>query len=352
MTEWIFFCKRRERAGKRFCPSFSFLVLVLCVALGGCGDPEINIKPASTNLKKPDAVEPMISSDYLIGVGDELEIMYYIDSGGESEDYLIDTEDKLLVEFDYYPKLNKEVKVRPDGFITLPRVGDVKAAGLKPQDLAERISVLFEPFFTRPGVTVEVVDFNVKVNNLKNAITTTTRGESKQVTVRPDGKVSLPYVHDVLAKDITCRELSRALTKEYRKFVRNVSIATAVLQAHSNRAYILGEVKNSAFYELTGPVTLTQLISTAGGFSENANTHQIVLIRRSKDGKPNARLVDMNDVIGNGNMESDPIIRQYDVIFVPKTKISQAALVMDAMSSLWNVIPVRFSYSLGGKEAE
>lgn len=352
MKDWTFFCKRRGRAGKRLCPSFFFFVLFLFVALGGCGDPEINIQHTNTNVKKPDAVEPVILSDYLIGVGDELEIMYYIDSGSESADYRIDTEDKLFVEFDYYPKLNKEVKVRPDGFITLPRVGDVKAVGLKPRDLAERITKLFEPFFTRPSVTVDVVDFNVKVNNLKNAITTTTRGESKQVTVRPDGKVSLPYVHDVLAKDITCRELSQALTKEYRKFVRNVSIATAVLEAHSNRAYILGEVKNSDFYELAGPITLTQLVATAGGFSEHANTHQIVLIRRSKDGKPNARLIDMNDIIGNGNVKSDPIIRQYDVVFVPRTKISQAALVMNAMSNLWNVIPVRFSYSLGGKDVK
>ena len=58
---------------------------------------------------------------------------------------------------------------------------------------------LFEPFFTRPSATVEVVDFNVKVNNL-TMLLQQTRGESKQVTVRPDGKVSLPYVHDVLAK--------------------------------------------------------------------------------------------------------------------------------------------------------
>ena len=362
MKDQAVFCKRRRRAGKRRCPSFFFLLLVLFVALGGCGDPKINVQPASNakrranaSLKKPDAVEPVIFSSYLIGVGDELEIMYYIDSGSESADYLIDTEDKLLVEFDYYPKLNKEVKVRPDGFITLPRVGDVKAAGLRPRDLAERITKLFEPFFTRPNATVELIDFNVKVNNLKNAITTTTRGESKQVTVRPDGKVSLPYVHDVLAKDLTCVELSQALTKEYRKFVRNVSIATAVLQAHSNRAYILGEVKRSDFYELTGPITLTQLVATAGGFSEDANTHQIVLIRRSKNGKPAARLVDMSDAIGNigkAGVDSDPIIHQYDVVFVPRTKISQAALVMDAMSSLWNVIPVRFSYSLGGKEVE
>lgn len=341
-----FFCKIKREDGKRIFSVFSFVVFIFLVALGGCGDPEINVQPANINSKKSDAVEPMISSGYLIGVGDELEIMYYIDSGSESAEYLIDTEDKLLVEFDYYPKLNKEVRVRPDGFITLPRVGDVKAEGLKPRDLAKKITELFEPFLTRPSATVEVVDFNVKVNNLKSAITTTTRGESKQVTVRPDGKISLPYIHDVLAKNFTCQELSQALTKEYRKFVRNVSIATAVLQAHSNRAYILGEVRNSNFYELTGPITLTQLIATAGGFSEYANTHQIVLIRRSKDGKPNARLVDMNDIIGNGDAGADPIIRQYDVVFVPRTKISQAELVISSMSSFWNIIPVRFSYSL------
>ncbi|MCI5141560.1 MAG: hypothetical protein D3909_07505 [Candidatus Electrothrix sp. ATG1] len=290
----------------------------------------------------------MISVEYLVGVGDELEIMYYIDPGSGTEDYLIDTEDTLLVEFDYYPKLKREVRVRPDGFITLPRVGDVKAAGMKPQDLATRIAKLFDPFFTRPGATVEVVDFNVKVNKIKNAVTTTTRGESKQVTVRPDGKISLPYIHDVLAKNLTCRELSQVLTKEYRKFVRNVSIATAVLRARSNRAYILGEVRNSDFYELIGPITLTQLIATAGGFSEYANTHQVVLIRRMKDGRPTARIIDMNGIIGGGGKESDPIIQQYDVVFVPRTKIAQAALVMDAMSSFWNLIPIRFSYSLGG----
>ncbi|MCI5123089.1 MAG: hypothetical protein D3925_01080 [Candidatus Electrothrix sp. AR5] len=329
---------------------FTFFFIFPVVLVAGCGDPQISA--VHTNFKGPDVVEPMISSEYLVGVGDELEIMYYIDPGSASSDYLIDTEDTLQVEFDYYPKMKKEVRVRPDGFITLARVGEVKAAGITPQDLAEKITVLFDQFLVRPNATVEVVDFNVKVNNLKDAITTTTRGESKQVTVRPDGKVSLPYVHDVLAKNLTCQELSQNLTKEYRKFVRNVSIAAAVLKARSNRAYIMGEVKHSDFFELIGPITLTQLIATAGGFSNDANTHQIVLIRRAKDGRPNARLIDMNDIIGRGDMDSDPVIRQYDVVFVPKTKISQAALVMSSMSALWNVIPARFSYSLGGRDVE
>ncbi|MCI5133274.1 MAG: hypothetical protein D3904_17620, partial [Candidatus Electrothrix sp. EH2] len=146
-------------------------------------------------------------------------------------------------------------------------------------------------------------------------------------------------------------ELSRAVEKKYRKFVKNISITVAMLKAHSNRVYIMGEVKRANYYQLAGPRTLTQLVAEAGGFSSQANTHQIVLIRRGKDGKPTARLIDMDDIIGRGDMTSDPLIRQYDIIFVPKTKLSQAALVMD---SILNLIPVHFSasYSLGGKETE
>ena len=330
--------------------AFIFLLIFSAGLITGCGGPRISTQ--HVNFSRPSSAEPMISAEYLIGVGDELEIMYYIDPDSSSTDYLIDTEDTLLIDFDYYPNLKKEVRVRPDGFITLSRIGDVKAVGMKPQDLAARITELFDPLLTKPDATVEVVNFNVKVEKLKAAITTRTRGESKQVTVRPDGKISLPYVHDVHVKNLTCRQISKILTEKYQRFVRSVSVATSVLHAHSHRAYIMGEVARPNFYELTGPVTLTQLVATAGGFSNYANTHQVVLIRRAEDGRPNARLIDMDDGIGRVNMESDPIIRQYDVIFVPKTKISQAALVIDSMSTFWNIIPVSFSYSLGGKRAE
>ena len=59
----------------------------------------------------------------------------------------------------------------------------------------------------------------------------------------------------------------------------------------------------------------------------------------------------MDKIIGRGDISSDPLIRQYDVIFVPRTKLSQTALVMD---SIRNFIPVNFStsYSLGGDRVE
>ncbi|XOF35369.1 MAG: polysaccharide biosynthesis/export family protein [Candidatus Electrothrix sp. YB6] len=329
-----------------FICSFIFLIFFL----GSCGTLQINEE--HPNFRKPKSdVEPLIPTDYLIGQGDELEVLYYIDPGSSSSQYHVDTEDTLRIEFYYYPGLNKTVRVRPDGFITLARVGDVKALDMKPEALAAHITELYKPILKKPAVTVEVIEFNVKVENLKAAVRTTTRGQSRQVLVRPDGKISLPYINDIKAKDKTCTELSRAVEKKYRKFVKNISITVAMLEARSNRAYIMGEVNRPNFYELSGPRTLSQLIAEAGGFSSQANTHQIVLIRRGKKGKPTARLIDMDNIIGRGDMTSDPFIRQYDVIFVPRTKLSQAVLVMDSIRDL---IPVNFgtSYSLGGKRVD
>ncbi|WPD24069.1 MAG: polysaccharide biosynthesis/export family protein [Candidatus Electrothrix scaldis] len=325
-----------------------FILILLSSLLVSCGEPKIDTHHVNF-MEVPD--KPMIPADYLIGQGDELEVLYYIDPGSSISEYQIDTEDTLRIEFYYYPGLNKTVRVRPDGFITLARVGDVKALDRTPKSLAAHITDLYKTTLKKPVVTVEVIEFNVKVENLKAAVRTTTRGQSRQVLVRPDGKISLPYINDIKAKNKTCAELSQTVEKKYRKFVKNISITVAMLKAHSNRVYIMGEIEQASFYQLSGPRTLTQLIAEAGGFSSQANTHQIVLIRRGKDGKPTARLIDMDNIIGRGDMTSDPFIRQYDIIFVPKTKLSQAALVMD---SIMNLIPVHFSasYSLGGEQIE
>ena len=320
---------------------FTVIFILTLIVFAGCGAPKIDID--HVNFQEPH--DEMIPATYLIGRGDEMEILYYIDPEGSLSEYLIDTEERLKIELYYYPALNKSVHVRPDGFITLQRIGDVKAIGKTPKELAAEITKLYAPFFKRPDATVEVIEFNVKMENLKTAIKTTTHGQWKQVFVRPDGQVSLPYIKDMLAEGFTCRQLSQALEEEYRKFVKNVKITVSMLHAHSNRAYIMGEIDKPNFYRLPGTITLTQLVAVAGGFSSRANTHQILLIRRAKDGRPAPRLIDMDNILGKGDLTEDPIINQYDVVYVPKTRLTEAALVME---SIWQLIPLRFSgnYSL------
>ncbi|MEZ4528092.1 MAG: polysaccharide biosynthesis/export family protein [Desulfobacterales bacterium] len=310
----------------------------------GCAEEAIRLP---SKIAEP---EPMIPATYLIGPGDELEILYHIDPGFTLADYVIDTEDTLRIDFYYYPVMSKTVKVRPDGFITLPRVGDIRAAGEKPGILSQTIQTLFAPYLSRPVITVEVLDFNVKVEKLKTAIHTTIRGQSKQAIVRPDGRITVPYLRqDVMAAGKNTAELSQELETKYRELIRDISITASVLNANSNRAYIMGDVNRPDYYALAGPITLLQLVARAGGFTKEANLRQVVVISRAKQGKPEAAVVDAEGILKRG--ESDPLIRQYDVVYVPRTWLADAAFKGDA---IWRLIPVRFSgtaiYSINDDE--
>ncbi len=301
--------------------------------IAGCANETIHLPP-------PDITgsTPIIPANYLIGPSDELEILYFMDPEYTSSDYTIDTEDKLHVDFYYYPNISKTVTVRPDGFITLPKIGDLKAAGEKPRSLAKKISKLFTPHLSQPNTTVELVEFNVKLERLKDAIRTSGRGQSKLVVVKPDGRISLPFLkNDIIVAGKTTVELGRELEKKYREKIKNINITASLLEANSYQTCILGDVKKPNYYSLSKPTTLLQLISRAGGFTNEANIRQVVIITPGKKGKPKYTVKNLEAILKKG--VPDPIIHQYDVVYVPRTRLSKAAFTAKEILSL---IPINF----------
>ena len=323
------------------------LVFMGCAASGP--SPELNAPYSEDGAQT-------IPVDYRIGPGDELEVHFQMDVSLSDGEYVINVQDTLRIEFYYYPKLNKTVKVRPDGFITLPKIGEVNAAGLKPLDLAEQIHLRFQPHITKPEVTVDVIDFNSRLESLKNAVANQQSGQSKRVVVSPDGNISLPLAKEIKAAGLTAPDLGQSLEHHYRQQSFNsISIAVAIQRARSNRVFIMGQVNRPNFYELQGPVTLTQLIATAGGFTKAANDKQVVVISRDSQAQPVAAVIDVDHMLRNGALDKDLPMKQHDVVFVPRTPLAQAALVGE---QLWRLIPVSFTgnvtagYNLGGKAAD
>lgn len=78
--------------------------------------------------------------------------------GTISDDYILQTGDKLRIEVYKDAQLSQSVQIRPDGKITLPLVGDVAATGLTPLALRDRITTSLRDFVNNPVVTVIVVE--------------------------------------------------------------------------------------------------------------------------------------------------------------------------------------------------
>ena len=74
--------------------------------------------------------------------------------------YRIGREDVLDVAVWRDGDLSRTVPVRPDGFITLPLVGEVQAAGKTPGELEEELKQKLAPFVQEPKLTVIVREVN------------------------------------------------------------------------------------------------------------------------------------------------------------------------------------------------
>ena len=103
---------------------------------------------------------------------------------------------------------------------------------------------------------------------------------TREVPVRPDGKISLPLLNDVQAAGLTPTQLADQITMSLKKFVTDPQVTVIVTEINSQRVYILGEVARPGAYPLLPQMTFLQALSSAGGFTAFANLKKIYLLRQ------------------------------------------------------------------------
>jgi polysaccharide export outer membrane protein len=104
--------------------------LALAVALAGCTFASSDVKQVQV---EPDIIRSSVrfQKEYLLAVGDQVEVSVW-----------------------RTPEVSRTVAIRPDGYLSLPLIQEVKAAGLTPKELAASIHALLAKRFLDPEVTV------------------------------------------------------------------------------------------------------------------------------------------------------------------------------------------------------
>ena len=83
-----------------------------------------------------------------------------VPAGHPEEGFLLGPEDKVEIVVWRNDDLSRSVIIRPDGKISLPLIGDVPAAGLTADQLAEDITERYKEFKENPAVSVNVLEVN------------------------------------------------------------------------------------------------------------------------------------------------------------------------------------------------
>jgi polysaccharide biosynthesis/export protein len=139
---------------------------------------------------------------------------------------------------------------------------------------------------------------------------------SRTVAVRPDGKVSLPLVNDVTATGLTPMEFRDVLVNKLTEYVSNPEVSVMVLEAHSFKVSVLGEVSKPGRYEFKSRATVLDAIALAGGLNQFASRRAIVVLR--PEGNGNKRLpFNYNKAVSAGGEQENFYLRPGDVVVVP-----------------------------------
>ncbi|MDQ7830692.1 MAG: polysaccharide biosynthesis/export family protein [Desulfovibrionaceae bacterium] len=285
---------------------------------------------------------------YRMGPGDVLEVVYHIRHDITVKDYRLDIQDRISIAFPYHPQFNVSTLIRADGKISLPLVGEVKVVGMSMSEVTTDLDRRYAAFIKKPSLTVSLEEFNVRIDELKKAITTAPRGQSKIAPIAPDGRVGFPIIGNVDASGLTVAQLEKAINERYAKYVDDLQVTLILLEIHNNKLYVYGEVNTPGVYELQGRLNLAQALGQAGGFKDSANLRDVLVFRNNGLLKPMAYRVDLQRLLDTGKMYDDLYVQPADIVYVPKGTLDNVNDLIAKIftKGLYAVVPFTSSFNV------
>lgn len=166
---------------------------------------------------------------------------------------------------------------------------------------------------------------------------------NETVTVRPDGRISMEKIGEMMVADKTPDELSKAITNVYSKIIKNPEVTVIVRNFGGYQVYILGEVEEPGAIPMQRNMTVLQTLAQAGGQKQGASLKSIMLMRRTKTGEVAAKRVDLSGPSPMSVQTNDAFVQANDIIYVPKTFIANVnSFVEQATSGIIKPLDIYF----------
>lgn len=181
--------------------------------------------------------------------------------------------DFLDLRFVYNPELNIGAKIRSDGKISLPLLGDITAADRRPEDLRQQIVRMYADHIKVPDMAM-------------------------------------------LVGETTARKI----------FADEAFIVVTLVKAADQAVFVGGEVQTPRAVKFTGRMTVLQAIMEAGGVKDTGDLSQVVVVRRGQFETPTWIRTNLSQPLSGRAVRNDVTLRNGDVIVIPLTGIGKVNL--------------------------
>jgi polysaccharide export outer membrane protein len=139
---------------------------------------------------------------------------------------------------------------------------------------------------------------------------------TRDITVMFDGKITFPLIGEIMAQGLSVTALKGAISEKLKKYLTAPEVTVIVRDPRSRRIYTIGKLTRPGLYPLETDMTVIQALSTAGGFTEWADTKNIVIIRR-KGEKEVQIYFNYKDFISGKDLGQNIVLEPNDTIVVP-----------------------------------
>jgi len=160
---------------------------------------------------------------------------------------------------------------------------------------------------------------------------------NEQAVVRPDGKISMPYLQDVEVVGLQPAELRDRLVGLYKDELREPELSVFIRNFAADRFYVGGEVNHPGEFHATGKTTVVQALFAAGGTKSSGELESVILIRRGDRGEAKVHVLNILNALNAANPAADVELAPYDVVYVPPDGITQIDRWVD--SHIKQIIP-------------
>lgn len=379
---------------------------MLCLAiLSGCGHTGIILVRAGHDSVKVDEGSDLLPpsvSEFTVSPGDVLRIeaaiytapdhKFLLERGGQilitfhaarEGDYRLMPGDEIRVSFLTDNSLDFDITIRLDGRISIPRIGEVEAAGKTPGELGKELSKAYQGKIEDPRTMILVLRSNMEPinlmagehtilpdgdvhlpllgafsaagasikdledritravqekfhNNLQASVVATNIASQqieqydRVITVTPSGGVILPKIGYITVSGLTLSEMKKEIQDALRlKYSNEVDVSLTFISGGKQSVYVGGEVIYPGVYPLAPAMTMLKALMAAGSAKGTADLSEAVLVHYDKNGDLFIYKTNLEEVMKKGKAFQDLPLSSQDIIFIPRSGIAEANLIID-----------------------
>ena len=140
---------------------------------------------------------------------------------------------------------------------------------------------------------------------------------NKEVRVLPDGSITFPLAGRVDVVSLTTPEVEKRITEKLKAFLPEPQVTVVVTSTEGYRAYILGKVLKPGPIPITGPITVLQALSMAGGLDKFADLGGVKILRVKADNSQEVLAVHYDRLLQGQDLGSNVMLQSGDTIVVP-----------------------------------